>query len=323
MKTIRNLIALAALAALSAVPAFSQATTFQTSLTSPITTQFQRVITVASVGSSTLGIFAPNLGAAAFGQAPSVQILVDSELMDVETVAGTTITVRRGAGGTRAQTHASGAVVFSGQPNIVFFNQPFYGSCLLTTGVAGTPGQPLVPLSLPIWVIMPYDGLVFQQNCVNNKWVTVQGPGPINAPVSQFVVGAAYTNATTSFTNVTGLTGFPVQANTSMKLSCDIYWQGSTTTAGPKYQFTGPASPTAVIAQATSEVTASTFTQSVVTAFSTPMANAGTITATTNFHDIVTLSLNNGANAGVVSLQAAANGAGTLTIQPGSVCTQQ
>lgn len=319
MKTIRNLFVLAALAAL---PAAAQVTTFQTSITAAITSNFQRVISVASVGTNTLGIVAPQPLNGAIGLPPSTQILVDTELMDVEAVAGTVLTVRRGAGGTRAQTHASGAVVFAGQPNVVFFNQPFYGSCLLSTGLAGTPGQPLVPLSLPIWVIMPYDGLVFEQNCVNNVWATIQGPGPQSVPFSQYVT-AAYTNATTTFTNVTGLTGFPVQAKTSMKLHCDIYWQGSAATSGPKYQFTGPASPTSVISQATSEVTATTFTQSVVTAFSTPMANAGTITTATNFHDTVDLALINGVNAGVVTLQAAANGAGTLTIQPGSVCTQQ
>ena len=319
MKTIRNLSFLAAMAA---IPAAAQVTTFQTSITAAITSNFQRVISVASVGTNTLGIVAPQPLNGAIGLPPSTQIMVDSELMDVEAVAGTVLTVRRGAGGTRAQTHASGAVVFAGQPNVVFFNQPFYGSCLLSTGLAGTPGQPLVPLSLPIWIIMPYDGLVFQENCVNNVWVTIQGPGPQSTPVSQYVT-AAYTNATTTFTNVTGLTGFPVQAKTSMKLHCDIYWQGSATTTGPKYQFTGPASPTSVIAQATSEVTASTFTQTVVTAFSTSMPNAGTITAATNFHDTVDLSLINGVNAGLVTLQAAANGAGTLTIQPGSVCTQQ
>lgn len=318
MKTIRNLIALAALAVL---PAFAQVTTFQTSITSAITTQFQRVITVASVGSSTLGIFPPNLGNAAAGLAPSIQILVDTELMDVETAVGTTLTVRRGAGGTRAQTHASGAVVFAGQPNIVFFNQPFYGSCLLGNTI-GTPGQPLVPLSLPIWIIMPYDGLVFQQNCVNNVWATIQGPGPQSFPFSQYVTGAAYTNATTTFSNVTGLTGFPVQAKTSAKIHCDIYWQVSGT-AGPKYQFTGPASPTNVLAQMTSQDTTSTFLQAVVTAFSTPMSNTTAVTTTTNFHDTVDLALNNGVNAGTVTLQAAESGAGTLTIQPGSVCTQQ
>lgn len=320
MKTIRNLFVLAALAAL---PAAAQVTTFQTSITAAITSNFQRVISVASVGTNTLGIVAPQPLNGAIGLPPSTQILVDTELMDVEAVAGTVLTVRRGAGGTRAQTHASGAVVFAGQPNVVFFNQPFYGSCLLSTGLAGTPGQPLVPLSLPIWVIMPYDGLVFEQNCVNNVWATIQGPGPQSVPFSQYVVGAAYTNATTTFSNVTGLTNMPVQAKTSAKIHCDIYWQSSTTTAGPKYQFTGPASPTSVISQATSMDTTATFLQSVVTAFSTPMANTTAVTATTNFHDTVDLSLINGVNAGVVTLQAAANGAGTLTIQPGSVCTQQ
>jgi hypothetical protein len=53
------------------------------------------------------------------------------------------------------------------------------------------------------------------------------------------------------------------------------------------------------------------------------MANAGTITTATNFVADVTLGLVNGTNAGTITLQAAANGAGTLTIQPGSYCQLQ
>jgi hypothetical protein len=67
-------------------------------------------------------------------------------------------------------------------------------------------------------------------------------------------------------------------------------------------------------------VTASTYLVSAVTAFGSPMANTGTITATTNFPDVITIGVVNGANAGTVQLQAAANGSGTLTIQPGSHC---
>jgi hypothetical protein len=70
-------------------------------------------------------------------------------------------------------------------------------------------------------------------------------------------------------------------------------------------------------------VTSSTFTTGSATAFSTSIANIGTITVTTNFTDTLDIQVNNGTTQGTVQLQAAANGAGTLTIQPGSSCIAQ
>jgi hypothetical protein len=62
----------------------------------------------------------------------------------------------------------------------------------------------------------------------------------------------------------------------------------------------------------------------VATAFSTAITALGTLgAATTNFEADVTMGLINGSNAGTVTVQAAANGSGTLTIQPGSGCQIQ
>lgn len=133
------------------------------------------------------------------------------------------------------------------------------------------------------------------------------------------LTGSAYTNATTTFSNVTGL-AVPILASKNYSIDCHILWQGSAGTTGPKYQFTGPAAPTAVAANAFSAVTATTVTQASATAFASSMANAGTVTTATNFMDEVRIAVLNGTTAGTVQLQAAANGAGTLTIQPGSFC---
>lgn len=141
-------------------------------------------------------------------------------------------------------------------------------------------------------------------------------------PLTVFLTGSAYTNATTTFSNVTGL-AFPVAASTNYHAICRITWQGSAGTTGPKYQFTGPASPTAVAVGMNSIVTATTVITASATAFSSAVANSGTVTTATNFTDTVDVSVLNGVNAGTVQLQAAANGAGTLTIQPGSYCTVQ
>lgn len=145
------------------------------------------------------------------------------------------------------------------------------------------------------------------------------GQGTQALTVSGFVT-ATYTNATTTFSSIPNL-GFPVAASAAFYVECMIVWQGSATTTGAKYQWTGPAAPSAVVSGAIFGITATTNANAAATALSTAMANTGTITAATNFMDVVRLSIVNGANAGTVQLQAAANGAGTLTIQPGSICT--
>jgi hypothetical protein len=307
--TLRNLTLATAVALgaafLAPAPAHAQVTTFQTSLASPITSVTQRQIQVASVGTSSLGIWAPNNANAALGTSPSIQIYVDTELMDVEAANGTLLTVRRGAGGTRAQTHLSGATVYAGQPNVVFFSYPQWGSCTAASQI-----------SLPVIDVVDQ----YVENCVNNQW-TLLITGTVNYPQT-LVVPSAYTNATTTFSAVFS-SGIPVHAGLSYTVRCDIVWQGSASTAGPKYEFTGPSSPAKVVSSAVSAVTSSTFTQASATALSTSMANAGTVTTATNFHDTVTLGMVNGANSGTLMLMAAANGSGTLTIEPGSFCVQQ
>jgi hypothetical protein len=130
-----------------------------------------------------------------------------------------------------------------------------------------------------------------------------------------------YTNATTTMSNVTGLS-FAVAANTKYKIRCDLDYQTSATTADIQLQWTGPASPTFVTSDMVTEVTGSSLSASVVTAFSTPMTETGTPTINTNFPLSLTMTLSNGVNSGTIQLQAAATGVGTVTIIPGS-CSMQ
>jgi hypothetical protein len=137
----------------------------------------------------------------------------------------------------------------------------------------------------------------------------------------------AYTNATTTFSTLgdgTRTVSFPVAANVDYTLSCKLFYQGSATTAGPKVQLTGPASPTAVILSVDGGTNATVYADAGATAFSTPVTAFGTLgAATTNFTLHIEAGIANGANAGTVALQLAANGAGTLTVQPGSYCRIQ
>lgn len=300
MKSLRNALVAVGLLLCGSV-AFGQSTTTQTTLATAITTTYGRAIVVTSA----TGILAPSLSSAS---QPSTQIFIDGEMLDVTAVNGTTVSVRRGANGTRAVTHASGAIVYAG-PAGGTGSSPFYD--LAKLGSCTAANEPFLP------AIDYYDNIIF--DCSGGLW-TAEVTGTLNAPVAQTLT-TDYTNATTTFSTVSPFS-FTVHAGRTYTYRCKIIWQGSASTTGPKYQFTGPASPTKVAASAFSAVTASTVTQATAVAFSSAMANAGTVTTATNFVDDVQLAVINGANAGTVALQAAANGTGTLTIKAGSSCVQ-
>ena len=144
----------------------------------------------------------------------------------------------------------------------------------------------------------------------------------------QTLQGSAYTNATTSFTNVVGTSGpawqWNIDANQIENGECFITWQGSANTAGPKFQLTGPANPTAVVLNLESPVTTTTtITPAAAVAFTSAVANTGTVTTSTNFLATLSFAIVNGLTAGTINVQAAANGTGTLTIEPGSYCKVQ
>lgn len=151
-------------------------------------------------------------------------------------------------------------------------------------------------------------------------------------PQTAITSGSAYTNATTTFSNLTGSSGqslaFAVEASTNYLMICNFTYRGSATTAGLKVQVTGPASPTSVALNFTQTVTtsatlAATFSSESATAFSSAMGDTVAITATTDMPATMTMGLVNGANAGTVQVQAAADGTGTVTVQPGAFCTLQ
>jgi hypothetical protein len=133
------------------------------------------------------------------------------------------------------------------------------------------------------------------------------------------ILTSAYANATTTASNVTGLS-FSAAANTNYSWTCDLYFQGSAGTAGLDITVTGPASPTSVFYSYDEGSGVTSANSGVASAFATKIAGSASVAATKNLHARVTLGLINGANAGTVQLQGSATGAGTVTIQPGSFC---
>jgi hypothetical protein len=133
------------------------------------------------------------------------------------------------------------------------------------------------------------------------------------------ILTSPYTNATTTASNVTGLS-FAAAANTNYSWTCDLYFQGSAGTAGLDITVTGPPSPTNVFYSYDEESGVTSANSGVAGAFATKIAGNASVPAAKNLHARVTLGLINGANAGTVQLLGSATGAGTVTIQPGSFC---
>lgn len=98
MNRIKNLLLTMVAVLALAIPSFAQTATTSTTLSSAITDTSSRTMIVASATGFTAG---------------TTLAYVDNELVEVTSVSGTTIGIRRGAGG-RVGTHASGATVYVG-----------------------------------------------------------------------------------------------------------------------------------------------------------------------------------------------------------------
>lgn len=279
--------------------ASAQVSLTQTSLSTAITTTSIRYIQVASVTSIT----APSALVPS-----SSQLYIDDEVLDVELLSGNIVTVRRGANGTKARTHLVGANVYVVPSGLgALIDYPLGGSCITGT----YPANPMIDY---------LDAITYQ--CQNGQWQINTLQGGQHFPVT-LLQTPAYTNATTSFTSVPAL-AFPVVGNHTYTATCQVVFQGSATTAGPKFQITGPASPTNVLFAVDGATGSAAYAAATATAFSSAVTAFGTLgAATTNYVAHLSVTVINGVNSGTVQLQAAAVGSGTLTIQPGSYCIQQ
>jgi hypothetical protein len=117
-KILRSLF-LSLVVLLSFAPANAQTALKQTTLAAAVTSSSSNQIAVASV----TGITANN-----------TLLFIDQEALFVEAVSGTTLQVQRGASGTRASTHVSGAGVLAGPPNAFASRDP-QGACANGSGV--------------------------------------------------------------------------------------------------------------------------------------------------------------------------------------------
>ena len=209
-----------------------------------------------------------------------------------------------------------------------------FNSATLFPSVAG--GTDLGSISLPfgnLWIgTAATNNFKVQPSATGGpRAIVIPDFGAFGLLTQQFpatvVLHTAYTNATTTFSTLgdgSRTVSFPVAASVDYTLSCKILYQGSATTAGPKVQLTGPASPTAVNLMVEGGTNATAYADAGAAAFSSAVTAFGTLgAATTNFVLHIEGGIANGTTAGTVALQLAANGSGTLTVQPGSYCRIQ
>lgn len=130
---------------------------------------------------------------------------------------------------------------------------------------------------------------------------------------------ADYTNATTTASNVSGMS-FPVLASQKYSGTCNLIYSASATTSGIKVSMTGPATPTGFTLAAQASTTVTAVRSDVVTALSTLTTGAAAGTAALNMPVQVFFRLRNSTNGGTLQLQAASFGTGTLTIRQDSYC---
>lgn len=170
MKNLRVLI----LAALASVAAFGQTALTQTSLNGAVSSGQTSFVLTSATGVSLTS--ATSNGA--------VLYIVDAgatagELAYVTSINSTTIGVRRGMGGTKAVSHATGAMVLIGPPQ-AFSPNDQQGSCV-------TALQPFTP------VVNPQTGRQWLCSTVTLSWVP--GWGNTSAPVGATLAVASAAGA--------------------------------------------------------------------------------------------------------------------------------
>jgi hypothetical protein len=162
----------------------------------------QTVITTTTLSAALNGTATTFGVASASGITVGDIMWIDKEAMDVRSISGTTIGVVRGVGGSRADNHASGALVYHEVP------AGFIGNDLVGTCTAGSEFPNYTPL------INARTGSMF--SCVNSTW-TLINPEPVTIVESVRSITAVTTlvaadcSSTVILNNATGFaTTLPV-----------------------------------------------------------------------------------------------------------------
>lgn len=141
--------------------------------------------------------------------------------------------------------------------------------------------------------------------------------------VQKDFVTAVYSNATTTFSNVPGMS-FTVAANQLYAMTCQLTFLSSAATAGPKFRFTAPAGAQVSLNMISAvDPTTGAFDSDTSSGGTTTVINPGVVATGIAQPVTVTAAVQMSSTGGVVGLMAAANGAGQLDIANPSFCQFQ
>lgn len=144
-------------------------------------------------------------------------------------------------------------------------------------------------------------------------WSTIQ-------PIRYAYTSSDISKTTTTYTDVTGLT-FAVAANKDYEIKCSIIYRSALTTTGIGIALNGPASPTLVAGQFTSNSTATAFNGRSFNAYNGTGKTTGVQVANTDTYGLFNAYFRNGATAGTLALRYASEiGGSSVTIRTGSYC---
>lgn len=157
----------------------------------------------------------------------------------------------------------------------------------------------------------------------NQLTYNIRGSTKVRIPI-RTILSSNYTNSTTSFTPVGQLLNYDNGSTGTYTASCKLFVQGSTSTAAPQFMVTGGAgTPNFVIVSLSGFTSASAYANATASAYSTPVTLGNLGNANVTFEQNVYAAFSNSNILGSGALQAAALGAGTLTILAGSWCDFQ
>lgn len=197
MRNMKQLLGVVFLLLTLATFASGQTALTSTTLSAAVSSSSTTTIVVASATGITAG---------------TTGLYVDREFLDVNAVSGTTITVRRGASGTAANPHISGAVVLVGPKNLFQAYDPD-GACTAASTLV-TP-----------WVNIK-NGNQWLCSTVVLKWVP--GFGNTSAPIAPTAAVASAAGLITPsgpllhITGTAAITGFTVPVGFGQGTICSV-----------------------------------------------------------------------------------------------------
>ena len=196
MKNLKSIFAVSFLLVALLSGAFAQQqgaqTLSTTTLGAALTTTYGTSVNLASLTNVTASVNTQTL------------LWVDTEAMMVVTntvpSSGTTVTVTRGAAGTKAETHASGRTVYVGRPNL-FHGYDVAGSCTSGTGLATT--LPWINLSNGKRFQCRTGGSWFFDGSGSSTSAAIETPnawctGTVGSAETEYLNGGACSGATTA-----------------------------------------------------------------------------------------------------------------------------